>query len=111
MSTTVEDCMYVRLGITPKELVDFCQRWSIVELALFGSILRDDFHLDSDVDVLVTFTPNHAWGLEFIQMREELAALFHRPVDLLTRQSIMHSHNVLRRATILNSAEVIYAAG
>ena len=103
--------LYSRLGITPEELADFCQRWGIVELALFGSILREDFDLDSDVDVLVIFRPDHSWGLEFIQMRDELAALFQRPVDLLTRQSILHSHNLLRRETILNSARAIYAAG
>lgn len=116
MSTTIgdvllKDRLYNRLGITPEQLADFCQRWSIVELALFGSILREDFNPESDVDVLVTFTLDHSWGFEFIQMREELAVLFNRPVDLLTRQSIIHSHNVLRRETILNSAEVIYGEG
>lgn len=99
-----------RLGITPEQLAEFCQRWKIAELALFGSVLRDDFSANSDVDILVSFTPNHSWGLEFIQMREELATLFQRPVDLLTRQSIISSHNALRRQAILSSAEVIYAA-
>jgi uncharacterized protein len=101
--------LQTRLEITSEQLAEFCQRWQVAELALFGSILRDDFHADSDIDVLVSFTPNHSWGLEFIQMREELATLFKRPVDLLTRQSIMHSHNILRRQMILDSAEVIYA--
>jgi hypothetical protein len=99
-----------RLGVTPEQLAEFCQRWRIAELALFGSVLRDDFHANSDVDILVSFVPHHSWGLEFIQMREELATLFKRPVDLLTRQSIMNSHNDLRRQAILDSAEVIYAA-
>ncbi|MBP0027688.1 nucleotidyltransferase family protein [Roseofilum sp. Guam] len=100
--------IYQRLGTTPEHLTEFCQRWSIIELALFGSILRDDFNANSDVDVLVTFKPDHSWGLEFIQMREQLATLFHRPVDLITRQSINNSPNMLRRQNILNSAEVIY---
>jgi predicted nucleotidyltransferase len=99
-----------RLGITPEQLAEFCQRWKVTELALFGSVLRDDFSTNSDIDVLVSFTPNHSWGLEFIQMREELATLFKRPVDLLTHQSIVSSHNALRRQVILDSAEVIYAA-
>lgn len=99
-----------RLGITPEQLAEFCQRWKVTELALFGSVLRDDFSANSDVDILVSFTPHHSWGLEFIQMREELAILFKRPVDLLTRQSIMNSHNALRRQVILDSAEIIYAA-
>lgn len=103
--------IYDRLGITPEQLAEFCQHWQIVELALFGSILRDDFNPNSDVDILVTFQPNHSWGLEFIQMREQLSTLFNRPVDLMTRNSIVNSHNVLRRQNILNSAEVIYGKG
>ena len=99
-----------RLTVTPEELSDFCQRWQVSELALFGSVLRDDFSANSDVDILVSFTPNHSWGLEFIQMREELATLFKRPVDLLTYQSLISSHNSLRRQVILDSLEVIYAA-
>jgi hypothetical protein len=99
-----------RLGITPEQLAEFCQRWKVAELALFGSVLRDDFSTNSDIDILVSFTPNHSWGLEFIQMREELASLLKRPVDLMTHQSIMNSHNALRRQAILDSAEVIYAA-
>jgi uncharacterized protein len=100
-----------RLGISPEEVKHFCERWNIRELALFGSVLRDDFLPDSDIDVLISLAPNHSWGLEFIQMREELSVLLGRPVDLLTRQSIEHSRNLLRRQTILNAAEVIYVAG
>ncbi|MDB9517438.1 nucleotidyltransferase family protein [Roseofilum reptotaenium CS-1145] len=100
--------IYHRLGTTPEQLAQFCQRWQIVELSLFGSILRDDFNMNSDVDLLVTFKPNHSWGLEFIQMREQLSTLFNRPVDLMTRQSIINSPNILRRENILDSAEVIY---
>ncbi len=109
MTTKISDRqIYHRLGITPQQLAEFCQHWQIVELALFGSILRDDFNVNSDVDILVTFQPNHSWGLEFIQMREQLSTLFNRPVDLMTKQSIINSHNVLRCQNILNSAEVIY---
>ncbi|MEY2976617.1 MAG: nucleotidyltransferase family protein [Prochlorotrichaceae cyanobacterium] len=99
-----------RLGITPEQLAEFCGRWQVTELALFGSVLRDDFSANSDVDILVSFVPHHSWGLEFIQMREELATILKRPVDLLTRQSIMNSHNTLRCKSILESAEIIYAA-
>ncbi len=99
-----------RLGITPEQLAEFCQRWKVTELALFGSVLRDDFSANSDIDILVSFVPNHSWGLEFIQMREELASLLKRSVDLLTYLSIIDSHNLLRRKAILDSAEVIYAA-
>ena len=112
MTTKISDRqIYDRLGITHEQLAEFCHRWQIVEMALFGSILRDDFNANSDVDILVTFQPNHSWGLEFIQMREQLSTLFNRPVDLITQKSIVNSHNVLRRQTILNSAEVIYGKG
>ncbi|MFZ9737239.1 MAG: nucleotidyltransferase family protein [Prochlorotrichaceae cyanobacterium] len=99
-----------RLGITPEQLAEFCGRWQVTELALFGSVLRDDFSANSDVDILVSFVPHHSWGLEFIQMREELATILKRPVDLLTRQSILNSHNTLRCQSILESAEIVYAA-
>ena len=99
-----------RLGITPEHLAEFCERWKVAELALFGSVLRDDFSVNSDVDFLVKFSPHHSWGFEFIQMREELAMLLQRPVDLLTHQSVINSRNFLRRQAILDSAEMIYTA-
>ena len=107
---TIDSKLRTRIPITNEQLTYFCQRWDIIELALFGSVLRDDFRPDSDIDVLVRLTPSHSWGLEFIQMREELSTLLQRPIDLLTRQSIMNSRNILRRQTILATAEVIYVA-
>ena len=107
---TIASKLHRHIPISNEQLVDFCQRWGIIELALFGSVIRDDFRSDSDIDVLVKLTPNHSWGLEFIQMREELSTLFQRPIDLLTRQSIMNSRNILRRQTILDTAEIIYVA-
>ncbi len=102
--------IYQRLGITPQHLQAFCQHWQIRQLALFGSVLREDFHPDSDIDVLIDFAPDHHWGLEYIQMRQELATLLNRPVDLLTFQTITHSPNPLRRQRILEEAEMIYVA-
>jgi len=111
MATKIADPkIFDRLGITLEQLTKFCQHWQITEFALFGSILRDDFRSDSDIDILISFAPNHSWGLEFVQMREELAAYFKRPVDILTRQSIEHSRNPLRRQAILNSTQIIYEA-
>ena len=87
-------------------LTAFCQRWRIAELAFFGSVLRDDFRPDSDVDVLVTFAPNAAWGLlDFVAMRDELSAILGRQVDLVTRRSVENSDNWIRREAILSSAE------
>ncbi|GBE37803.1 MAG TPA: nucleotidyltransferase [Nitrospirae bacterium] len=96
----------------PKEaLADFCSRWMITEFALFGSALRDDFSHDSDIDVLVTFSPDASWSLlDHVQMQDELEILFRRDVDLVTRKGIERSRNHIRREEILKSAEVIYAA-
>ncbi|MGF1576303.1 MAG: nucleotidyltransferase family protein [Cyanophyceae cyanobacterium] len=109
-ATRDPELIYQRLGITPQQLQTFCQRWRINQLALFGSVLREDFHPSSDIDILIDLDPNHTWGLEYIQMRQELASLLNRPVDLLTFQTITHSHNSLRRQGILNDAEMIYVA-
>ena len=93
-----------------EQIQEFCQRWHITEFALFGSVLRDDFRLDSDIDVLATFNPTFQRGLrETLQMREELQILFDRKVDLLVKAAIERSENWLRRKHILESARVIYA--
>lgn len=92
-------------------LQEFCQRWQVTELALFGSALRDDFRPDSDIDLLVTFAPTSRWGLlAHVQMEQELAQMLDRPVDLLEKAAIQESHNWLRRNEILQTAQVIYAA-
>jgi predicted nucleotidyltransferase len=94
-----------------QEIAAFCQRWNISQLALFGSVLRDDFGPDSDIDVLVTFAPGSARTLAAIgQLQQEIEALFGRPVDLVDRQSIERSPNYLRRRAILASARTVYSA-
>lgn len=93
------------------EISEFCRRWRIAELALFGSVLRDDFGPESDLDVLVTFVPGADWGLlDHYQMKQELATLLGRDVDLLTKRSVEQSRNWLRRRAILSTAQVVYAA-
>jgi predicted nucleotidyltransferase/ABC-type lipoprotein export system ATPase subunit len=100
-----------RLGITPEQLAEFCQQWYVSELALFGSVLCDDFSSNSDIDVLVSYHPTAKRGLlEKIRMQEELSSLLHRDVDLVSKKAIEQSHNWLRRRNILDSAEVIYVA-
>ncbi len=97
--------------LTKEEVIEFCQKWQITELALFGSILRDDFTANSDVDILVTFAPQARRSLfDLIQMRDELKQLLGRKVDVLTRKSVEQSHNWLRKQNILNSARVIYVS-
>ncbi len=90
----------------------FCGRWRITELALFGSVLREDFDTDSDVDVLVSFDPNSRWTLfDMVTMREELSRILGREVDLVSRRGIERSRNPIRRREILSSAEVVHAEG
>jgi predicted nucleotidyltransferase len=98
-----------QMKILIERIAELCDRWQITEFALFGSVLRDDFRPDSDIDVLVSFAPTAQRGLtENLQIRDELGALFSRPVDLLVKAAIERSDNWLRRQNILNTARVIY---
>src|SRR3989304_4276828 len=96
----------------PKEKIDeFCQKWKIVELSLFGSVLRDDFRSDSDVDMLVTFSPDAEWSLlDHVAMEEELSVILGKKVDLVSRRAIERSENYIRRQHILSSVQTIYVA-
>jgi uncharacterized protein len=91
-----------------KQIEDFCRRWKIKEFALFGSVLRDDFRPDSDIDVLVSFAPDG--GITFdnrVEMLDELAEIFGHEVDLVEKDAI---RNPFRRHEILTTKEVVYAA-
>jgi uncharacterized protein len=95
-----------------EELAAFCRRWKVRELALFGSILRDDFGPDSDVDLLVSFDPAADWSLlDHVRMEKELEALLGREVDLVSRRAVEKSENWIRRKEILDTAETVYAVG
>ena len=86
----------------------FCECWKIVEFALFGSILRDDFCPDSDVDVLGSFAPDAKWSLfDIVYMKEELESLFGREVDFVQKDCL---GNPFRRYEIVSTKQVIYAA-
>ncbi len=101
----------VAVELPTAQIATFCQKWKIVELALFGSALRDDFRPDSDIDLLVTFGPTARWGLfDLVEMEDELATLLGNEVDLVTKSAIQKSHNWIRRRAILGSAEPIYVA-
>jgi len=101
----------IKVAIPKKRLAEFCQRWMISEMALFGSALRDDFHAKSDVDLLVSFTPNARIGLfDLVRMENELKEIFGRKVDLIERRAIEKSPNYIRRKNILENTKVIYAA-
>lgn len=96
------------LNIPLDMIADFCRRHHIRKLALFGSVLRDDFGPDSDVDVLVEFEPGHTPGLALIRTQDELSVLLGgRPVDLVTPKFLNHRI----RSHILAEAKVLYAQG
>lgn len=91
------------------EITAFCQKWQVIEFALFGSVLRDDFHANSDIDVMVKFdSVAHPTLFDLAEMEDELKQVFQRDVDLITRQGVESSRNYLRRQAILSSAQVIY---
>jgi predicted nucleotidyltransferase len=93
----------------PAGIEGFCTKWSVHRLELFGSVLRDDFRSDSDVDVLVSFeTPVHPTVYQMIDMQDELETIFGRKVDLITRRSVERSRDQISRKKILESARVIY---
>jgi predicted nucleotidyltransferase len=87
-----------------RQIADFCQRYHITKLSLFGSVLRDDFRADSDLDVLVEFDPEHIPGWEFVSMQDELSALFGREVDLHTYGSLSRHF----RDKVVANAQVVY---
>ena len=90
----------------------FCRRWGVRELAFFGSVLRDDFRKDSDVDVLVTFDNAVRQTLfDLVEMQSELSEILGRKVDLVSRRGIECSRNYIRRKEILSTAEVVHAEG
>jgi uncharacterized protein len=102
--------MSSRIAIDRMKLADFCREWRLIELSLFGSVLREDFGPESDVDVLVSFEPHAQPSLrDLLQMQQQLEALFCHRGDLLTRRSVEANENYIRRKAILDSAEAIYA--
>jgi len=100
--------MPVQIDIPMDKVVEFCRKWKIAEFSLFGSVLRDDFRPESDVDVLVEFEPNAPWSLwDWIDMINELKAAFGRDVDLVSKGGL---RNPFRRHAIMTTREIIYAA-
>ncbi|HUU55563.1 MAG TPA: nucleotidyltransferase domain-containing protein [Armatimonadota bacterium] len=89
-------------------IAEFCRKWRVKELSVFGSALREDFRSDSDVDVLVELQPGHGLVMyDWLEMIEELRGIFGREVDLVAKGGL---RNPFRRARILRTAEVLYAA-
>lgn len=104
LQTVIRD----RCHVTRSQIVDFCQRWKVIEFSVFGSVLRDDFRDDSDIDVLVTLAPNHGLNLfDWIDMQQELESLFKREVDLVDKRGLK---NPYRRFEIMNTRQIVYAS-
>ena len=97
-----------KFTVPRRKIAAFCKRWSITEFSLFGSVLREDFRPDSDIDVLVSIAPEaHISLFEIARMQIELENMFKRPVDLVEKEGL---RNPYRRREILSTAQVIYAA-
>ena len=100
--------VHPNLAVSQEALADFCRKWGIRELALFGSAVRDDFRPDSDIDVMVEFDAEAKVGLlGLARLRHELAEMLERDVDVVEKGTI---RNPYRRAAIARDLRVVYAA-
>ena len=103
--------MSAHVPVDHDRVAEFCRKHHIRRLALFGSVLRDDFRPDSDVDMLVEFSADADWSvIDHYHMENELVKMLGREVDLVSREAVEESPNWIRRRAILGSAETIYAA-
>jgi predicted nucleotidyltransferase len=103
--------MRPEIPIPTEELDEFCRRWKIAELRVFGSALRDDFRPNSDLDLLVSFTSDADWSLiDHVAMEEEITGIVGRKVDLVSQRAIERSSNWIRRKAILESAEPYFTS-
>jgi len=103
--------MAIQIDISRDKIEAFCQRNHIRRLSLFGSVLRDDFGPDSDVDVLVEFEQGQEPDLmALVSIESELADILGHKVDMVERESVEQSQNYIRRRHILQSVEAVYVA-
>jgi predicted nucleotidyltransferase len=100
--------MSPKIHIDLEKIAAFCRKWKITEFAVFGSVLREDFRPDSDVDVLVSFEQNAGWSLlDIVEMKDELKPVLGREVDLVEKGAV---RNPFRRHAIMTNREILYAA-
>ena len=116
MKTISPASVATQIELPVEQIAEFCRRWKIAKLEIFGSILRDDFQSESDIDFLYTpahgFQRNQAYGpWAHNNMAEELSALLGREVDLIDRHEIEQHRNWIRRKHILETAQPIYVEG
>jgi predicted nucleotidyltransferase len=99
------------LEVDQDRLAELCERYGVVRLEAFGSFGRGDAAAGSDLDILVTYEPDEHVGLQFVALQQELASLFGRSVDLLTRRSVERSPNKYFRRFALRRTEPLYERG
>jgi len=100
--------MSPKIQIDLEKIATFCRKWKITEFAVFGSVLREDFRPDSDVDVMVSFEQNAGWSLlDIVEMKDELELVLGREVDLVEKGAV---RNPFRRHAIMTNRAVLYAA-
>lgn len=100
--------MNAKVQLDRESVAEFCRKWRIRELSLFGSALRDDFGPDSDLDFLVSFEPDAKWDLfDIVAMKDDLEQRFGRPADLVEKEAL---RNPWRKREIMRTREVLYAA-
>jgi predicted nucleotidyltransferase len=105
------ETIHPHVHVTRKQIEQFCRKWKIVRLELFGSVLREDFRPDSDIDVLVTFEDGVRYRIaDLMNMDEDAKSLFSRDVDLVERRLVEQNPNWVRRNRILRTAQQVYAA-
>jgi predicted nucleotidyltransferase len=98
-------------GVSREKIADFCHKWKIKELSVFGSAVRGELGPDSDLDLLVIFAEDANWSMfDHYRMENELVDLFSREIDLVNRKAVEENPNWICRDEILKSAQVIYAA-
>jgi hypothetical protein len=100
--------MALAIAVDKERIAELCRKWRVKELSIFGSALREDFGLESDVDVLVEFEDAVPWnGFDWVDMIDELKAVSGREVDLVEKEAI---RNPFRRSNTLRTHEVVYGA-
>ncbi|MCS7304392.1 MAG: nucleotidyltransferase family protein [Thermoguttaceae bacterium] len=103
--------MSLPIEVPMDKIEAFCRHWKIWRMWLFGSVLREDFGPESDVDILVEFSPEARWNLlDLVEAEQELSQLLGRPVDLVERQCVEQSSNWIRRRYILENVRELYVA-
>ncbi len=101
--------IYSRLQTKESIIHDFCQKWQITELSVFGSILTDKFNQNSDVDILVKFSPEaRIYLFDLENMESELKLILGRDVDIVSQKAIQLSNNWIRRQNILGNYQILY---